>query len=223
MRICIGYIATNEEEMLRNFLPKIRKEFEVVAIDYESTDKTKSVFRENRCHVKTMKWPNHFGEAKNNLINFATEKGYDWIFVLDADEIIDPKWAKQIERVINDNPYEVYYLPRLNFGGSSVIEASVDVFPDLQARLFKLNVGYHYRNPTHCQLYKNKEEKCAWELKDGCVLPMYLLHFKGLKSKEFNLRSLAQRDSMQSGEKLKDYKKYKLGGMVRPLKFEVNY
>jgi len=201
MKLAIGYIATNEELMLKKFLPEISKAVNknIVAIDYNSTDSTRELFEKYGKAVKTMEWTRHFGEAKTNLIKLAEEQEYDWLFVLDADETFDVRKIKNIINCIKQNDYDCYFFPRVNYAGIGIIDGNIQSFPDLQARLFKLNIGYHYRNVVHCLLYKGDDEQCAWELNYGAIIPIFLEHFKGLKSEIDNIISVAERESMAEG------------------------
>ena len=196
MKLCLGLIARNEEKMLSLLLPNLSKAFEqeIIAIDYGSTDKTEDILRKYCKTTIKMERPDNFGEAKTNLIEFAEEAGYDWIYVIDADETFDTRWVDIIKKTVQENEFDLYYNPRLNYLDVNTVDASVSSYPDLQARLFKLNVGYHYRNPRHCILYKNNDEQSCWELQYGAVLPMYLIHLKGLRGKEENIKSIFERE-----------------------------
>jgi len=179
------------------FLPDLSVYFkgEVVAIDYGSTDKTNEILNKYCKVVKTMPWPNNFGEAKTNVIKLAEENGYDWMFLIDADETIDLTLVDKIKMCIEENPYDVYYMPRFSYTSPGIIDARISNFPDLQARLFKLNVGYHYRNIRHCILCKGNDTACAWELNYGAVIPITIMHYKGYKGVEERLRADTDRKS----------------------------
>lgn len=212
--VVVGIIAKNEEAMLSKLLPLIKEDFpHILAIDYGSTDKTRIILDSFCDHVETMDWPNSFGEAKTNLIKMAEKDGYDWLFVLDADECMAEGTFFKIVDAINRNKYDVYYMPRINFIDRGIINGEISANPDLQARLFKLNIGYHYRNVVHCILYKGDDTQCAWELNYGAVLPYHIQHFKGLKTDKENRRSIAERYTMETGRK----KNIKLVGSGRPV------
>ena len=197
INLCLGLIATNEEPMLSRFLPDLSKAFkgDVVAIDYGSIDKTNEIFNKHSKVAIKRDWPNDFGKAKTELCKLAEDSGYDWLFLIDADETIDLTLVDKIKQCIEENPYDVYYMPRFSYVSPGVIDGSIGNYPDLQARLFKLNVGYHYRNIRHCILCKGDDTACAWELNYGAVIPVTIMHFKGYKGAEERLKADADRKS----------------------------
>ena len=181
-KIVLGIIATNEELPLSKFLPGLSEAFkgDVIGIDYESTDKTPELFKEYCKYSITEPWPRDFSKAKNQLMGMAERVGYDWMLLLDADENMDVKKIPLLEKYIEQNPYSVYYFPRIGFLTEEIIEGSMDGFPDLQSRLFRLNSGFKYQEKTHCQLCVDGEN--VFELGEGCVIPdIFIYHYGGLK------------------------------------------
>lgn len=227
MKLCLGIIATNEEYVLEKFLPDLSVAFggEVVAIDYGSTDRTREIFDKYCKRVMTTTWTRNFGEAKTNLIKLAEGCGYGWIFLLDADEMIDLHYVSLIWECIEKNQYDVYYLPRFSYISPGILDGEIDHFPDLQARLFKLNVGYHYRNVRHCILCKGDDTACAWELKYGAVIPVTIFHYKGYKSEDDRKLSAADREAAVAGlppvTNINQVKEVDMEKTNRPLKINI--
>lgn len=201
MKLAVGIISTNEEPMLLRHLPMISKTFEgeVVGIDFGSTDKTREIMDKYCKKVETLEWPRHFGNAKTLLITLAEKCGYDWLLVMDSDESLELNKVKMMKDCIENNFHTLYYLPRLGFNAENSIEGSLKTFPDLQARLFKLNEGYHYRHATHCQLCQGDDFKNVYELNKGAVLPIFIYHYAGMKSKEVLLLREMERYAIEVG------------------------
>jgi len=201
MRLACGIIAKDEELMFSKYLPNISEQFnkEIICLDFESKDNTNALASLYSTIVERHPWPNDFGKAKNMLIKVAQEKGYEWMFILDADESIPEGSISLIRQIIEQNTHDIYYFPRLGFTSENVIEGSSECFPDLQARLFKLNVGYHHREQVHTMLYKDKDEHCAWKMGYGAVIPIYIYHHVGAKPKIEQLTRIIRRDAMAKG------------------------
>lgn len=199
MKLCLGLIATNEEVMLLRHLPKLSGYFEgeVVAVDYGSTDNTNKILTKYCKYVHKDIWPDDFGKAKTNLINLAERAGYDWMFLLDADEFITAKDLKIVKYCIENNDYESYCVARVHYYKEDIICAGSEEFPDPQARIFKLNCGYHYRSPRHCSLYKGNNTKSVWEIGEFAWIPIYIQHYRMLKPKKELIAAATKRSTMQ--------------------------
>lgn len=201
MRFCLGLAATNEEKMLERFLPGLSEAFNgnVVAIDYGSSDRTAEILQKYCEKSNTMEWPRNFGEAKTNVIKLAEALSYDWMFLIDADETIKTEDVEVMRNCIETNNYDMYFMPRLHFRDENFIEGHLDRFPDMQARLFKLNMGYCYKNVRHCSLFNEADTLTAWELKRGPVLPIFIRHYKMTEPKESQMLDEIKRLAMDFG------------------------
>ena len=101
-------------------------------------------------------WDNNFADWKNKLNNYCSG---DYIFQLDADEMIHVDFIKSVFKIVEMNPeVGIYYLPRVNTvdgltqehvqkWGWRVNENGWVNFPDYQGRIYK-TAG---RNRTHSQ------------------------------------------------------------------------
>lgn len=89
-QLSVVIIAQNEQECIANAI-KSCSIFadEIVIIDGGSYDRTIQIAQELGCKVYTNPWP---GYAKQR--NFGADKAvYDWIFFIDADEVVDEQLA----------------------------------------------------------------------------------------------------------------------------------
>ena len=100
----------NEEANIQNALDAVRFADEIIVIDSFSTDATVSIVKKNNAVLLQRKFDN-FSSQKNFAISKAS---HDWIFLLDADEIIDQKLEEEITRTVNSNDldYAAFYIYR---------------------------------------------------------------------------------------------------------------
>lgn len=98
--------------------------------------------------------------------NFLTSncKG-DWIYQLDADEMIDAELMVNLEDILNDNDdVDLFFIPRINTvtgltdyhikkWGWNVNERGWVNFPDYQSRLYKRKDGILWKNKVHERVY----------------------------------------------------------------------
>jgi hypothetical protein len=95
---------------------------------------------------RSFEWNNNFADWKNKLNEYCNG---DYIFQLDADEMISEYMVKNISEIILMNPeVDLYYIPRINTvegitnehiekWGWQVNEKNWIQFPDFQGRVFK--------------------------------------------------------------------------------------
>jgi glycosyltransferase involved in cell wall biosynthesis len=129
-------IGHNEAHNLPRTLESVRWADELVYVDCESTDGSAEVAR--KYTPKVFSRPNVIQLNANK--QFAIDQaGTDWVFYLDADEVISPELAEEIRAVLAANPPEnAFKLPRRNrFFGRWVRHGGQ--YPDTQLRLFRRN------------------------------------------------------------------------------------
>ena len=168
--ISISYAITvcNElEEIVKllNFLQlHIRPEDEVV-IQYDSTSATQEV--KEYLNVMDMMQDNHtlisfplnndFATFKNNLKSHCSK---DYIFQIDADEIPHQTLIEYLPQVLESNPVDVVFVPRINIveglteshikkWGWNVNEKGWVNFPDYQLRIYKRTDDVVWMNKVH--------------------------------------------------------------------------
>jgi glycosyltransferase involved in cell wall biosynthesis len=168
--ISISYAITvcNElEEIIKllDFLQlHIRPEDEVV-IQYDSSSATQEVkeylnvmdmMRDNH---KVISFPlnNDFATFKNNLKSYCTK---DYIFQIDADEIPHEALIEYLPEVLELNPVDVVFVPRINTvegltpshiqkWGWNVNDKGWVNFPDYQLRIYKRTDDVVWMNKVH--------------------------------------------------------------------------
>lgn len=103
-------VATrNEEKNLPRCLESLRDAGEVYVVDSGSADATLEIARSHGAKVVQFHyqggWPKKRQWAMDTLM-----LAYDWIFLVDADEVLTPELAEEIRAAIADNEVNGYYI-----------------------------------------------------------------------------------------------------------------
>ncbi|MFI5400632.1 MAG: glycosyltransferase family 2 protein [SAR324 cluster bacterium] len=132
--IAFTLIGHNEASHLPRTLESVRWADQIVFVDCESTDGSMDIARRYTSHVLSRPNIANLNINKNAAIDRATT---DWVFLLDADEVIPAALADEIRRVLGASPREnAFRLARRNhFFGRWVRHGGQ--YPDYQTRLFR--------------------------------------------------------------------------------------
>jgi hypothetical protein len=154
-------IVKNEEKNLVKCLKSVRDIVdEMIIVDTGSTDKTKDIATVFGARVFDFPWTGDFSAARNESLKKATG---DWIFVLDADEVLSPSDFPELKTLLNKpSPKPVAYsVSTRNYTQNvSVIgwtkntrqypeEAGVGWVKSDKVRLFTRNKKIFFTNPIH--------------------------------------------------------------------------
>jgi len=155
-------IVKNEEKNLVKCLRSIRDIVdEIIIVDTGSTDKTKDIAQVFGSKVFDFPWTGDFSDARNHSLNQATG---DWIFVLDADEVISSRDFDELKRLIrkkSSSPVAYSIVTRNYVHNVSLIgwapnsgqypaeEAAAGWFPTTKVRLFPRRRDIFFSNPVH--------------------------------------------------------------------------
>lgn len=136
--VTVCMVAHNEAENLPASLGSvIGWAGEVIVLDCESTDGTADVARRLGARVT---WQENLlpERTKNIAFDMATT---EWIFLLDADEILPGALKEEIARIVASNPPENgFKMPRRNFYFGTPLERG-GAYPDQQLRLLRRGFG----------------------------------------------------------------------------------
>lgn len=127
-----------------------------------------------------------FSTFKNEFVNNATK---DFIFQIDADELLGEELITDVKLVIDVNPnVDLYYVARENYvngltphhismWGWRIDEKQRVNFPDYQMRIFRNNKQIKWQNKVHEIIVGHKE---------FVVLPnrYFLIHTKSIERQE---------------------------------------
>ena len=104
MSIAAIVITKNEESNISACLRALKFADEIIMVDAESTDKTAEIAKAAGVKVFVRPWPG-YGAQKN----FALQQiSSDWALFIDADEIVTPQLAQEIQ-AITANPTKNFY------------------------------------------------------------------------------------------------------------------
>jgi glycosyltransferase involved in cell wall biosynthesis len=144
--LSVAMIARNEEKNLPRTLESVRWADEIVIVDSGSVDRTPEIARSFGAHHSFNRDFKGHPEQKTIAIGKCTS---DWILLLDADEVVSPELAAEIQRTVANPEYEAYWIPRLNLFMDRWIRHG-GFYPDHKLRLWRrgsarmeTNVGPH--------------------------------------------------------------------------------
>ena len=165
--ISYAIIVCNEIKEVTNLLNflqlHIRKEDEIV-VQYDKDNATKDVkdylkLMEKLHNYKIISFPlnKDFASFKNNLKSHCSK---DYIFQIDADEIPHEALIEYLPQILDTNPVDVVFIPRVNTvkgitdhhifkWGWRVNEKGWVNFPDYQLRLYKKTDEIEWKNKVH--------------------------------------------------------------------------
>jgi GT2 family glycosyltransferase len=167
MKISYAITVCNEfKEIQRliSFLVKNKRNEDEIVVLFDSTNGTPSVeeFLRAKSVNGEFNWFNysfdgHFANMKNRLTDMCTG---DYIFQIDADEIISEYCLENLPMVLQYNPVDVLLVPRINTvkgltqehinkWGWKVNENGWVNFPDPQFRIYKNNGKIIWKNKVH--------------------------------------------------------------------------
>ncbi len=166
MKISYSILTHNETkslEKLLRFLVKWKADGDEIVIldDFSDNQKTKELLD---FYVSVH---NIVFEQRSLLGDFAGQKNHlksmcsgDYSFNLDADEMITRWFIKNVHSILEENPIDLFFLPRINtvegltqehvrYWGWNVNEEGWVNFPDWQGRLFKNRPNIKWEKPVH--------------------------------------------------------------------------
>ena len=137
-------ITKNEEVDLPTCLESVSFADEIIIVDNGSTDSTPEIAKKYNAKFFTEDWYG-FGPQKNLSLSKAT---CDWIFSIDADEVVSKKLAKEIQKTIANPVYCGYEISRATtFCGKKVRFG--DWGRDKVLRLFRRGHGEFTNDQLH--------------------------------------------------------------------------
>lgn len=137
-KISVVLAVFNEENHLRECLESVKDlSWEAVVVDGGSTDKTIQIAKEFGVRIIETENLQNFHINKNKAIDAALG---DWVLQLDADEIVTNKLKEEIQKVVEDQKYNGYWIPRRNFFLTRFLTKGGQ-YPDYTLRLYRKGKG----------------------------------------------------------------------------------
>ena len=198
MTISALIVARNEEKKIEECLSSLTFVDEIVVILDRSTDKTLEICKKFSNKIFSGKWT-----CEGKRRNFGIEKcSSEWIFEVDADEIITKSLAIEVKKEIKLNKYDYFYIPLMNHIYSIPVKYGwmACLAPDGKFCLFKKKNKFWHEGLVHPS-YSIKGEK-------GPFLQNYINHFMSKDISELLVR-FNRNSSLHALElKNKNLKKY---------------
>ncbi len=155
-------IVKDEEQNLAKCLLNLKPIIdEIIVVDTGSTDRTRDIALAFGSKVYDLDWSNDFSKARNYSISKASG---DWIFVMDADEIISHQDYEVLKKIVNkrpSRPVSFSFMTRnynmrgdliglnSNDGSYDREEKGVGWIPSDKVRLFTRGYNIHFEYPVH--------------------------------------------------------------------------
>ncbi len=134
-------LTRNEECNLPNTIESVlHLAKRVVVVDSFSTDSTVEIAQKLGCDIFENKWTNYATQFNWGLDNCDVNTG--WVLRLDADEIVTPELAKELESILtslSDDVDGIFVRRRMYFMGRWMKHGGV--YPNLVLRIFRNRKG----------------------------------------------------------------------------------
>lgn len=159
--VSLCMIVKNEEKHLALCLQSVRDVVdEMIIVDTGSTDKTKDIAKVFGARLFDFPWTGDFSAARNESLAHATG---DWVFIMDADEVISPRDHGEIKALASrklKGPVAYLFSQRHYMNNASVIgwRANEGEYPEeagqgwvssSQVRLAPRRKDVFYANVVH--------------------------------------------------------------------------
>jgi glycosyltransferase involved in cell wall biosynthesis len=152
-KISAVLIVRNEEKNIERCLKSICWVDEIIVVDQSSTDKTVEIAR---------KYTDKIYITENKLIcnpdrEFGISKtSNNWILLIEADEVVDENLKDEILKVVNEDKYDIFFIPVKTFFIGKWIK-TCGWWPSYIPRLFrKGTIKYQSTIHTNGELLSNK-------------------------------------------------------------------
>lgn len=132
-KISVVINTYNAEKHLEKVLDSVKGFDEIVICDMESTDTTVAIARKYGCKVVTFPKDNHVSAEPARTFAIQSAQ-YDWVLVVDADELVTPQLKEYLyHRIEEDDCPAGLYIPRKNYFMGKFMHCH---YPDLILRFF---------------------------------------------------------------------------------------
>ena len=182
-----------ELDSLLTLLSKFKRNHDEIVIQCDLGNTTFEVYEVIKKHsdcVKVIEFPlkGDFASFKNNLKNHCVG---NWIFQIDADELLHEEFLQHLPQILRDNPeVQLFCLPRINTvtgltqdhinkWGWNVNEKGWVNFPDVQTRIIQNSPKIQWVGKVHEVIYGHASQAVLPIQEEYC-----LLHHKQIQRQE---------------------------------------
>lgn len=145
MKISATIITLNEETNIKAACESVAWADEIVVVDSNSTDATRTIAEACGARVIVNAWPGFSAQKQ-----FAVEQAkHEWIFSLDADERVSEELQRSIDSLRQEtNLADGYLVARRTYYQGRWIRGG-GWYPDRQLRLFRKSMGHWKQRHIH--------------------------------------------------------------------------
>lgn len=105
-------LTHNEEEIIKTCLDSLSFCDQIVVVDDGSTDNTVKIAEKIGVTVLEHIWTGDYSAQRNWTLGQVKSS---WILFVDADEIVSPKLAQEIQSAIKKAEFKGFFLPRIDY------------------------------------------------------------------------------------------------------------
>jgi hypothetical protein len=188
-------VCNEHEELSRllTFLQTHKKEIDEIVVQCDEGNTTQEVWNVLQEHLNTIKVVHYplrgdFASFKNNLKAHCEGQ---WIFQIDADEMLSEWFMENIHEILINNPtVELLCVPRINTvdgltqehiqnWGWNVNENGWVNFPDVQTRILQNSPKIKWIGKVHEVIYGHSSHAVLPIVEEYCIL-----HHKNIRRQE---------------------------------------
>jgi glycosyltransferase involved in cell wall biosynthesis len=138
-KITAGIICKNAAATIEQTLQSLSWVDQIIVADDHSTDRTVDLVKKYTSHIVSVN-ETSFAEKRNKILR---QLQTEWIFYIDADEVVTPELAKEIRQIIVSAGPGSYKVTRQNFF------LGTKMYPDSVDRLFHKSVIKGWKGEVH--------------------------------------------------------------------------
>ena len=186
MKISYAIPVCNEHEELSQLLLQLqthKRELDEIVVQCDKGNTTPEVYKVLGEHLNTItviEYPlnKDFAAFKNNLKDHCTG---DWIFQVDADEVLSEWFIQNLPAILEANDIDLYYVPRINTvdglteahiqqWGWRVDEKGWVNFPDPQTRILRNHSDIKWTGAVHERIVGHRSQAMLPASEEYCIL-----------------------------------------------------
>lgn len=152
----------NEAHNLPRCLQSLQGVGEVYVVDSQSSDGTEEIARSFGARVVQFHYPGGWPKKRQWAMD-SLPLAYDWVFLLDADEVLTPELADEIRQAIQDIEVDGYYIRlRMFFLGRALCHG--------EAGFYKLSLFRRGKGRFECRLRDQDASMADMEVHEHIVV-----------------------------------------------------
>jgi glycosyltransferase involved in cell wall biosynthesis len=152
----------NEAANLPRCLNALRGAGEIYVVDSQSGDATAAIAGSYGAKVVQFHYAGGWPKKRQWALD-SLPLGFEWVLLLDADEIVTPELVNEIRQAINDSRFDGYYLKlEMHFLGRQLRHCG--------ASFNKLSLFRHEQGRFECRMQDQDSSMCDMEVHEHVVV-----------------------------------------------------